>query len=170
MRALGIDCGEARVGVAVSDEDRKLALPLCTVPRGRTVEATAQAVARALAEHPVDTVVVGLPLRLDGTEGLAVRKARALGDAIGVVMGSTPIYWDERLTTAAAERSLKSQGLDGRARRRVVDQSAAAILLQSYLDSRSERAWDDEETASLAAAAPPPGRVGDRRRGRRIGR
>lgn len=166
MRALGIDCGEARVGVAVSDEDRRLALPLCTVARERTLEETAQAVARAVADRAIDAVVVGLPLRLDGTEGESARRARALGDAIGAVMGAAPVYWDERLTTAAAERSLRSQGLTGRARRRVVDQSAAALILQSFLDSKSERAWDDEEIASLAAA-PPPARAGDRRRRRR---
>lgn len=168
MRALGIDCGEARVGVAVSDEDRRLALPLCTVPREKTVEATAEAVARAVADRAIDTVVVGLPLRLDGSEGESARRARALGDAIGAAMGAAPIYWDERLTTAAAERSLKATGLTGRERRRVVDQSAAAIILQGFLDSKSERVWDDEDIARLAAE-PPPAR-GDRRRSKRSGR
>ncbi len=169
MGAIGIDCGEARVGVAVSEDDGRIALPLCTVARERTLEATAAAVARAVEGRALDSLVVGLPLRLDGTEGESARRARALGDAIGVALGLAPVYWDERLTTAAAERSLRAQGLDGRARRKVVDQSAAAILLQGFLDSNSERAWDDDDIARLAAA-PPPARGGGRRRLRRSGR
>ncbi len=172
MRALGIDYGEARIGVAVSDEDRRLALPLCAVKRERTLEATAKAVAAVLAEHEhvIDTVVVGLPLRLDGTEGESARRARAAGEVLGTTLGAEVIYWDERLTTAEAERSLKAQGLSGRERRRVVDESAAAILLQSWLDSRSERRWDDEDIESLALGSPAPERGPGRRRSRRTGR
>jgi len=170
MRALGIDCGQARVGVAVSDEDRCLALPLTTVQRLPSRAETGKAVLRCLESREVDTLVVGLPLTLDGREGTSARHARALGDAIGAALGLEPIYWDERLTTSEAERSLRASGLDAKASRRVVDQSAAAIILQSYLDSKRERTWDDDEVRSLAAAAAPPVGRGDRRRSRRTGR
>src|SRR5690606_34854641 len=112
MRALGIDCGQARVGVAVSDEDRCLALPLTTVQRLPSRAETGKAVLRCLESREVDTLVVGLPLTLDGREGTSARHARALGDAIGVALGLEPIYWDERLTTSEAERSLRASGLD----------------------------------------------------------
>ena len=171
MRALGIDYGEARIGVAISDDDRRLALPVCAVARAKSLRETAKAVAAAVAEHAIDTLVVGLPLRLDGTEGESARRARRAGAVLGATFGVDVVYWDERLTTAEAERSLKAQGFSGRERRRVVDESAAAILLQSFLDSRSERRWDDEEIASLALGAPAkaPGR-GGRRRSKRPGR
>jgi putative Holliday junction resolvase len=170
MRALGIDYGEARIGVAVSDEDRRLALPLCAVARAKSLRETAKAVAAAVAEHAIDTLVVGLPLRLDGTEGESARRARAAGAALGAALGVEAVYWDERLTTAEAERALKAQGLSGRARRRVVDQSAAAILLQSWLDSRTERTWEVEDIERLALGAPERERGHGRRRSKRPGR
>ncbi len=142
MRVLGIDPGEVRVGVAVSDETRAIAFPLCTLERKK--RDVVSDLTAAIAEYEIDALVVGLPLRLDGTEGEAARRARVLGEELGTALGLRIVYWDERLTTAAAERGLRELGVGGRARREVVDQSAAALLLQSYLDSRASQSWSNE--------------------------
>lgn len=133
MKVLGVDPGQRRVGLAVAEADVGVALPLRTVPGGaRAVEAVAEAV----RTEGIDEVVVGLPLRLDGTEGTAARRARRFGEALGRATGKPVRFWDERLTTVAAERSLTEMGVRGRNRRDVVDQSAAALLLQGYMDAR----------------------------------
>lgn len=87
--------------------------------------------------------MVGLPLRLDGGEGEAARRARVFGAALAEAMEMDVVYWDERLTTVAAERSLREMGKRGSKRRAVVDQSAAAILLQGYLDAKKGGTWSD---------------------------
>jgi putative Holliday junction resolvase len=94
-------------------------------------------VKEALADEDVALLVVGLPLRLDGTEGEAARRARAFGEVLGAAFGVEVAFWDERLTTVAAERSLSEMGRRGTKRREVVDQSAATILLQGYLDANT---------------------------------
>ena len=76
-------------------------------------------------------------------EGEAARRARAFGDALGVALGVDVVYWDERLTTVAAERSLREMGRRGARQREVVDQSAATILLQGYLDAKKGGTWTD---------------------------
>lgn len=147
-RVLGVDPGRVRIGLALSDEaGGRMALPFATVARGGSDAAGVEAVVRALEpiEGEVRALVVGLPLRLDGSEGEAARRARRFGDALGARMEIPPVYWDERLTSAAAERDLQAFGLDGRARRKVVDQAAAAILLQSFLDARAHREAGSEE-------------------------
>ncbi len=142
-RIVGVDPGAARVGVAISDEARSIAFPRETVPaRGGWADA-AKRVKDALAADDVGLLVVGLPLRLDGTEGEAARRARGLGEALRAVFGLEVVYWDERLTTVAAERSLTEMGRRGSKRRDVVDQSAATILLQAYLDANTGMTWKD---------------------------
>ncbi len=139
-RALGVDPGRARIGLALSDEaSGRMALPFGTVPGGAQPVAAALRVREALRNVALGVVVVGLPLRLDGSEGEAARRARKLGDAIGKALEREVVYWDERWTTALAERGLREVGLDGRARRKVVDQSAAALILQGWLDARAHR-------------------------------
>lgn len=142
MRVLGIDPGEVRIGVAVSDETRAIAFPVCTLERKK--RDVVSDLTLAIAEYEIDQLVVGLPLRLDGTEGEAARRARVLGEELAAGLGLGVVYWDERLTTAAAERGLRELGLDGRVRRDVVDQSAAALLLQSYLDSKTSESWSNQ--------------------------
>jgi putative Holliday junction resolvase len=140
-RVVGIDPGQARIGIAISDEARTIAFPRETVEgRGGWAEAAAR-VREALRDDEVALVVVGLPLRLDGTEGEAARGARRLGEALAAAMGVEVTYWDERLTTVAAERSLSEMGRRGPRRRQVVDQSAATILLQGFLDANTGRTW-----------------------------
>ncbi|MFW6051563.1 MAG: Holliday junction resolvase RuvX [Myxococcota bacterium] len=142
MRRLGVDPGERRVGLAVADDDVGVAVPLRTVPGGARA---VREVKRAAEEEGAEALVVGLPLRLDGSEGTAARRARRFGDAIARETGLPVEWWDERLTTVAAERSLAAAGVRGRDRRRVVDQSAAALVLQAYLDARRDPSEDEED-------------------------
>jgi len=142
-RVVGVDPGAARVGVAISDEARSIAFPRETVPARAGWADAAKRVKDALADDDVGLLVVGLPLRLDGTEGEAARRARGLGEALRAVFGLEVVYWDERLTTVAAERSLSEMGRRGSKRRDVVDQSAATILLQGYLDANTGMTWKD---------------------------
>jgi putative Holliday junction resolvase len=142
-RIVGIDPGTARIGIAISDEEGAIAFPRETVSARGSDEDAARRVHEALAGEQVSVVVVGLPLRLDGSEGEAARRARELGAALHRALGMEVVYWDERLTTVAAERSLREMGKRGRKQREVVDQSAAALLLQGYLDAKSGGKWKD---------------------------
>jgi len=142
-RIVGIDPGEARIGIAISDEEASIAFPRETVlARGGWAQA-AMRVREALADDEISLAVVGLPLRLDGTEGEAARRARVFGAALGAALEVEVVYWDERLTTVAAERSLREMGRRGTKQREVVDQSAATILLQGYLDANKGGTWKD---------------------------
>jgi putative Holliday junction resolvase len=142
-RIVGIDPGEARIGLAISDEGQSIAFPRETITAGGGAEESARNVQRALADEDIETAIVGLPLRLDGTEGEAARRARVFGEALRTVLDAEVVYWDERMTTVAAERSLREMGRWGARRREVVDQSAATILLQGYLDAKKGEAWTE---------------------------
>jgi putative Holliday junction resolvase len=136
MRALGVDLGSVRVGVALSDATGTLASPLTVLPRTPDLH---DRLAALVAEHQVTAVVVGLPRSLDGRERAAARTVRSelgrLGDRLGV-----PLHLqDERLTTVAAHAGLAAAGRTARQRRGTVDASAAAVLLQSWLDSPAGR-------------------------------
>jgi len=133
-RVLGIDVGSVRIGLAISDETCTLASPVATVPNAaRTLWTRLE---REIEEREVDRVVIGLPRLLDGTEGEAAESARAFAAELGR-RTTTPIeLWDERFTTTIAERSLIESGLRRKRRRAVIDSVAAAVLLQSWLDSR----------------------------------
>lgn len=131
-KVLAVDPGSRRLGVAVSDPGGTVALPLTVVERDAGWPETMAALVR---EQGAAEVVVGLPLRLDGSEGPAAEAARAvaaeLADRLEVPVGLV----DERMTTALADRALAAAGAGGRRRRGIVDRSAAAVLLQSYLDA-----------------------------------
>ncbi len=132
-RALGIDLGDARVGVAVSDELGMLAHPLATlfVKEGRV----AARVAALAAEKSATTIIVGMPRNMNGSFGPAAEKSRAFIAELTSLTTAKIIAWDERLTTVSAERSLRDAGRKAREQRAVIDQVAAQILLQSWLDS-----------------------------------
>ncbi len=145
-RVVGIDPGQARIGVAISDEESSIAFPRETVSaKGGHADAVRR-VGEALSEDEISLLVVGLPLRLDGGEGEAARRARAFGDALAAALAVDIVYWDERLTTVAAERSLREMGRRGAKQRDVVDQSAATILLQGYLDANKGGKWTDPDS------------------------
>lgn len=133
-RALGIDLGSVRIGVAVSSGT--LATPYEVVARSGDRARDHAEIARLVEEAGADVVVVGLPLSLDGSTGPAARAALAEVDELAAALDVPVETYDERLTTVSADRQLKEQGLDATARRRVVDKVAAAILLQAWLDSR----------------------------------
>lgn len=140
MRALGLDVGERRIGVALCDELGILAGPLTTVPvprRGRGQEL--QELARIARERGVERVVVGLPTSLNGTEGPQAKAVRAFAERLAPLLDVPIDFWDERYTTAQAERTMIERGLKREARRARIDAAAAAIMLQDYLDSRRPR-------------------------------
>lgn len=133
-RVLGIDVGAVRVGLAVSDETCTLASPLATVPNDpRTIWTR---IAREMEDRQVERVVVGLPRKLDGSEGDAAESARSFVAELQRHVAAPVEFWDERFTTTIAERSLIESGVRRRRRREVIDAVAAAVLLQSWLDAR----------------------------------
>ena len=136
MRAVGIDLGEKRIGVAISDSGGSLATPYEVVARTGSRDEDHRRIKAIVEEVEAEILVVGLPLSLDGTEGKAAQGARQEAEAIGQTV-SVPIeLHDERLTTVEPERILKEQGLDAAERRNVVDKVAAAILLQAWMEGR----------------------------------
>jgi putative Holliday junction resolvase len=141
-RVLGIDVGSVRIGLAISDETLTLASPVATIPnQPRTLWAR---IAREMEDRQVERIVIGLPRRLDGSEGEAAEHARAFAAELGR-RTTVPIdFWDERFTTTIAERSLIQSGVRRKRRREVIDAVAAALLLQNWLDARR-----------IAASRPP---------------
>jgi putative Holliday junction resolvase len=132
-KALGIDLGEARVGVAVSDDLGMLAHPLETISV-KTTDVKKRILTLA-AERGAQTIIVGMPRNMDGTYGPAATKAK---DFIEALRSSTEIKiigWDERLTTVSAQRSLHEAGKNTKKQRPIIDQVAAQIILQGWLDS-----------------------------------
>jgi putative Holliday junction resolvase len=130
---LGIDPGDARIGVARSDPSGFLATPVETVPRGR---GDLRRIARILAEEEAIEVVVGLPRSLSGREGPAAAKVRQFAADLARAVAPVPVrLCDERLTTVSAEAMLRDRGRRGAKRREVVDQAAAVLILQHALDS-----------------------------------
>jgi len=138
-RVLALDLGTVRTGVAVSDSSQVLASPLTTLPGGAALASVRELVD---AEDAVG-VLVGLPRNMDGSTGPAARAAQAAADALAAGLQVPVIVVDERLTTVVADRSLRTQGRHGPARRRVIDRSAATVLLQGWLDGRSGGAGGD---------------------------
>lgn len=136
MRALGLDLGSRRIGVAVSDADGTVATPIDTVHRGGGEAVEHRAILRLADEWEAQALVVGLPLSLDGSEGPAATAVRAEVARLAASTSRLVELYDERLTTVTADQRLREQGLDARARREVVDRVAASILLQSWLDHR----------------------------------
>ena len=134
-RVLGLDLGDVRIGVAISDDARRLAVPLGTVQVGRP-PGELKAIAALVAEHGVTLVVLGLPLLLDGSHGARAIHAEAFAETLRTVLPVPVALQDERFTTVEAERGLRDAGMKGTARRSVVDAEAARIALQAWLDTR----------------------------------
>jgi putative Holliday junction resolvase len=130
---IGLDLGDARIGVAVSDDDRRMAVPLGTIHTG--APADLKAVAALVEEHAATLVVVGLPLSMSGESGPAALKAESFAGALRSILGVPVELQDERLSTVEAERGLRDAGVTGRERRKVVDRTAATVILQAWLDA-----------------------------------
>lgn len=133
MPALGLDVGTKTIGVAVADELGMLAHPVCTVAR-QGVRKDCDRLETIVADRGVDRLVVGLPLELDGTEARSARLARQVGEALAERTG-LPVSWvDERYTSVEAERRLIAVGMSRQKRKAVIDQEAAVLILQGWLD------------------------------------
>ncbi len=132
MRLMGLDLGERRIGVAVSDPSRVLARGIEVIER-HSVEKDLEAIARLAEEYEVEAIVVGFPRRLNGTAGEEAKKARAFSAQIEAHLGLPVILWDERLSTVRAARALAEGGK--RKRHLGIDAVAAVVILQDYLDS-----------------------------------
>jgi putative Holliday junction resolvase len=162
MRILGLDVGERRIGVAAADSEMRIALPVGVVERTAPA-ADADAIARLMEEQKAEALVLGLPISLNGSEGPQAQAVRAFGDELGSRLGLAVEYWDERLSTVEAQRRLtpptapgrRTKGgrsaRSGRPPRGRLDATAAAIILQSYLDRRAGR------TAALQDGDPSAG-------------
>lgn len=135
-RVLGVDLGERRIGLAVSDPAKRVATPRAVLERSGDPDADRAAILAVAREVGAATIVVGLPLTLSGARGAQARTVLAEVDALRAVAPAEVgvVVHDERLTTVIAERARQHGGASRRARRRPVDAAAAAVLLQSYLD------------------------------------
>lgn len=139
VRALGIDPGSKRIGVAVSDLSGTIASPLVVVQRSASKQHDLSELARISRDEEAEVIVVGLPLSLDGSYSASTKRAAAFARDLATVVDVPVELHDERLTSVTAERSMLDAGLDGRERRQRVDKVAAAIMLQSWLDARAIR-------------------------------
>lgn len=137
MRILGIDYGEARIGVAVSDALGIIANALDTIHE-RDYDKKLQRVRALAEEYGVKTLVVGDPKRMDNSAGQRAEATREFARRLGELCGAQTVLWDERLTSAQAHRLLEAGGVSGKKRKGKVDAMAAAIILQSYLDSNAK--------------------------------
>jgi putative holliday junction resolvase len=132
-RWLGIDHGKSRIGLAISDELASFAHPYRTLQAGGNATIEIQAI---VVQEQVEGIVIGLPKNMDGTLGPSAESAKAFGQELGRLLPAVKIiFWDERLTTREAQRALHEAGKNTKQSKKMIDQVAAQILLQSYLDS-----------------------------------
>lgn len=134
-RALGIDYGDRRVGVALSDPLWLTASPYAVFDRADAVDA----IAAVVATHDVGVIAIGLPVHLAGNEGASAARARAFGEEVSRKTDKPVEFVDERLTTKVAQDALIEGGVRRRERKRLQDKVAAALILQSFLDAHQEK-------------------------------
>jgi len=130
---IGLDVGTKTIGVAVSDPLRMFAQPVETVGR-KGLKTDLPKLQALVVRHEVDAIVVGLPLELDGSESRSARLARQVGDGLGELTGLPVHYVDERFSSVEAERALVQQDVSRKRRKQIIDQAAAVLILQGYLD------------------------------------
>jgi putative Holliday junction resolvase len=133
-RTLGIDYGDRRIGVAVSDELGAMALPVITLEKERKLSDRVRRIIRLGKQYQVTAFVVGLPLLMSGEEGPQAQTTREFAERLKERSGLTVELVDERLSTQAAVRALDEMEVRGKRRKELVDQSAATIILQTWLD------------------------------------
>ena len=137
MIVLGIDLGERRIGVAVSDPLAVIAQPATVIEHASLAEDVARVGALA-AQRKAERIVVGLPWNMDGSPGPATRRARRFANALRTRLGLDVVLWDERLTTLEADEALAAAGRGREERMETIDKAAAAVILQRYLDAQRE--------------------------------
>lgn len=133
MAVLAVDYGRRRIGLAVSDAEERIALPLETL-RSRGEAQDLRALERIARERDVKQLVVGLPVHMDGRKGPEAEAARAFAERLGAALGLPVELLDERWTTLEAERALRETGRRGRRQREVVDAVAATFILRTWLE------------------------------------
>ena len=149
MRILGLDYGEKRIGVALCDELGLTAQALTTVIR-KSWRIDLAAIANLVTTYGVEKIVIGYPLRLDGTEGIQCEKVIRFARRLETALDLPIIKWDETLSTKEAEEILSQSGVHPRKRKEVVDRLAASLILQSYLDALAkEGILSDAENKDL---------------------
>ena len=136
MRILGIDFGDARIGVAVSDEMGWTAQGLTTIRRTNKQQ-DFEALGELIKQYKPEQIIIGLPRNTNGSIGPQARKVMDFAEKLSTRFNIPVIKWDERFSTLGAEKYLQEAGLTPRARKKVIDKVAAAFILQGYLDSKS---------------------------------
>jgi putative holliday junction resolvase len=149
-RALALDLGSKRIGVASSDLTRTLASPVTVLERRGNHAADHKAIADIIAEYEPDVLVVGLPLSLNGAEGHATKLIRDEVAEMELALQVPIVLQDERFSTATAHASMKERKMNEKDRRKVVDKVAAAVLLQAWLDKEHYQARAAHEVAEAA--------------------
>jgi putative Holliday junction resolvase len=134
-RWIGIDYGLKRIGLAVGDPRHKIASPFKVIGGAKGAESAARQVLDALVDVAIEGVVVGLPLNMDGSAGEQARITRAFADRLAKLIDRPIREWDERLSTVSAEESMADRNLTRKQRAARRDATAAAIILQGFLDS-----------------------------------
>ena len=137
MRVLGLDLGGKRIGVAISDNDGKVATPLQVLTRSKNTLEDYKKINDLVSEWEAEFVVVGMPFSLDGNKGPAAKAVEKEVEELSSVLSVPVDVHDERLTTVIAAQELSLQGLDSKRQRKVIDQVAASVILQSWLDNRA---------------------------------
>ena len=137
-RYIGIDYGTKRIGLAIGDDQDKIATPVTTVEARGSVADHVAALLSVANEYDVDAFVVGLPLNMDDTEGKQAKLTRKFGDLLGQESGKRAHYFDERLSSHAAQELLGPTELTRKKRRSVQDAVAAQVILQSFLDASED--------------------------------
>jgi putative Holliday junction resolvase len=138
MKAMGVDVGEKRIGVAVSDDSGRMALPSRTLSGDRPEREVVADLVRLAHDHGVQVVVVGMPIGLSGEAGPAADQMAQFVDALRAQCPIEVATWDERLTTTAAEKTMLEADVSREQRRASIDKIAAALILQSYLDAQAD--------------------------------
>jgi putative Holliday junction resolvase len=136
VKIMALDVGTVRIGVAISDDLEMGAYPLTTYHRVGSLRRDVAAIQALVAEQEADALIVGLPTSLNGDEGPQAQYTRVFGDALAQKAGVPMVYWDESMTSVEAEERLIALDYSRQKRRSVLDQWAAKILLESYLDHR----------------------------------
>jgi len=135
MRFLGIDYGDKTIGLALSDRMMLTAQPLESY-KTKNKEEDTRFFKNLTAKYNITKIVIGLPLRMDGSEGSRVKKTKKFASWLKGTLNIPIVYWDERLTTKQASQIMRERGLSNKKKKELVDQISAVIILSSYLDSR----------------------------------
>lgn len=142
IRALGVDLGSKRIGIAVSDRSGTIASPLTVLQRSGSRPSDHRRIAALVHEEEAEIVVVGVPLNMDGSRGPAAQAAAAEARALATVVEVPVETVDERRSTVTADAALMARGMKALDRRQIIDKVAAAVLLQHWLDGRGAQRWD----------------------------